>query len=81
MYSISSPLYHLQGLHSKADDLRTHSPMTLQKSTPGCHRLPASPPALTSTALDKLRTHRDRSMWHYSTLRHHVDTHLWEAWW
>jgi hypothetical protein len=62
MYSISSPLYHLQGLHSKADDLHTHSPTTLQKLTPRCHQLPASPPALTSTALDELRTHWDRSV-------------------
>jgi hypothetical protein len=72
--------HHLQGPHSKADDLRTHSPTTLQKLTPGCRQLPASPPALTSTASDELRTHWDRSAWHYGTLHHHVDTHIWEAW-
>jgi hypothetical protein len=81
MYSTSSPLYYLQGLHSKTDNLRTHSPITLQKSTPRCRSLSASPPALTSTASDEPRTHRDRSAWHYGTLCHHVDTHLWEAWW
>jgi hypothetical protein len=62
MYSISSPLYYLQGLHSKANDLHTHSPMTLQKLTPGCRRLPDSLPARTSAALDEPRTHWDRSM-------------------
>jgi hypothetical protein len=24
--------------------------------------------------------HWDRSAWHYGTLRHHMDTQLWEAW-
>jgi hypothetical protein len=62
MYSISSPLYHLQGLHSKADDLRTHSPMTLQKLTPGHHQLPNSPPTHTLATSDKPRMHWDRSM-------------------
>jgi hypothetical protein len=81
MYSISSPLYHLQELHSKADDLRTHSLTTLQKSTPGRRRLPDSPPAHTLAASDEPRTHWDRSVWHYSTLCRHVDTHSWEAWW
>jgi hypothetical protein len=42
--------------------------------------LPASPPAHTSTASDRLRTHWDRSAWYYGTLRHHVDNHIWEAW-
>jgi hypothetical protein len=52
MYSISSPLCYLQGLHSRTDDLCTHSLTTLQKPTPRCHQLPHSPPALTSTASD-----------------------------
>jgi hypothetical protein len=43
-------------------------------------RLPASPPAHTSTASDRLRTHWDRSAWCYGTLRHHVDNPIWEAW-
>jgi hypothetical protein len=80
MYSISSPLYHLQGLHPK--------PRT---STPTARRLPRrrltrsrrllSPLIAQAWATpDELRTHQDRSAWHYSTLCHHVDTHIWEAW-
>jgi hypothetical protein len=38
------------------------------------------PSALTSEASDKLRTYWDRSVWHYGTLCHHVDNHIWEAW-
>jgi hypothetical protein len=41
---------------------------------------PASPSARTSTASDGCRTHWDRSAWCYSTRRHHVDNHIWEAW-
>jgi hypothetical protein len=37
--------------------------------------------AWTWTAPHELRTHWDRSAWHCDTLCHHVDTHLWEAWW
>jgi hypothetical protein len=51
----------LTGPHSKADNLCTNSMTTLQKSTPGCCRLPTSPPALTSTASDELEMHWDRS--------------------
>jgi hypothetical protein len=77
----TTPWYHLQEPHSKADDLRTHSPTTLQKLTPGCCRLPASPPARTLAASDEPWMHWDRSAWHYGTVRHHMDTYLWEAWW
>jgi hypothetical protein len=38
------------------------------------------PSALTSEASDELWTHWDRSTRYYSTLHHHVDTHIWEAW-
>jgi hypothetical protein len=44
------------------------------------HRLPVSPSARTSTASDGLRMHWDRFAWCYGTLCHHVDNHIWEAW-
>jgi hypothetical protein len=43
-------------------------------------RLPNSHSTRTLAASDEPRTHWDRSTWHYGTLRHHVDTHIWEAW-
>jgi hypothetical protein len=42
--------------------------------------LPTSLSARTSTTSDGLRTHWDRPVWCYGTLRHHVDSHIWEAW-
>jgi hypothetical protein len=44
------------------------------------HRLPASHSARTLAASDEPRTHGDRSAGHCSTLHHHMDTQLWEAW-
>jgi hypothetical protein len=44
-------------------------------------RLPTSHSAHTLATSDEPQTHWDRSMWHYGTLRNHVDTQLWEAWW
>jgi hypothetical protein len=81
MYSLSSPLYHLQGLHLKP----TTSILTVQQLPR--RRLtrsrwhPFSFTAGTWTAPHELGMHWDRSTWHYGTLHHHVDTHLWEAWW
>jgi hypothetical protein len=43
-------------------------------------RLPAPSSVHTSTASDGLRTHWDRSTWCYGTLCHHMDSHIWEAW-
>jgi hypothetical protein len=42
--------------------------------------IPPFPSALTSEASDELRTHWDRSTQYYGTLRHHMDIHIWEAW-
>jgi hypothetical protein len=81
MYSLSSPLYHLQGLHLQ---LTTSIPMAqrLPRRRPTGSRRHLSPlTAWTWMALHKSQTHRDRSAWHYGTLRHHVDTHIGEAWW
>jgi hypothetical protein len=38
------------------------------------------PSTLTSEASDELWMHWDRSTRYYGTLRHHMDTHIWEAW-
>jgi hypothetical protein len=38
------------------------------------------PTSHSTHTLDKPRTHWDRSAWCYGTLRHHVDSHIWEAW-
>jgi hypothetical protein len=43
-------------------------------------RLPDSHSARTLAASDEPQTHWDRFAWHYGTLRHHMDTHIWEAW-
>jgi hypothetical protein len=55
---------------------------TYSRRLPGpmVQQLPASLSACTSTASDRLRTHWDRSAWCYSTLHHHMDNHIWEAW-
>jgi hypothetical protein len=80
MYSFSSPLYHLQGLHPK---LMTSTLMA--RWLPRCRltrsrQLLCSSIARTWMAPDEPRTHRDRSAWHYGTLHHHADTQIWEAW-
>jgi hypothetical protein len=56
MYSPSSPLYYLQGPYLKPTTSRPHSQLTDSR------QLPTSPPARTSTALDGLMMHWDRSM-------------------
>jgi hypothetical protein len=43
-------------------------------------QLSTSLPTHTSTASDGLRMYWDRSVWCYSTLCHHVDSHIREAW-
>jgi hypothetical protein len=43
-------------------------------------RLPTSHSAHTLATSDKPQMHWDRSTWHYSTFCHHMDNHIWEAW-
>jgi hypothetical protein len=53
--------------------------LSRSRLTDSC-RLPTSPSARTSTASEGLRTHWDRFAWCYSTLCHHMGSHIWEAW-
>jgi hypothetical protein len=73
------PLHHLQGPHSKADDFHIQSLMTFQKST---HQMLPTSHVLLCLYLSCIRASDTlgqvcMTLW---TLRHHVDTHLWEAW-